>query len=58
MRKKLDLLARLEKEQYRSGMWADTCLLLEEAAAEIRRLRAKTAPKHPRNTPQTVLKPR
>lgn len=34
-----DILDRLELEQTRSGMWADTCLLLEEAAQEIRKLR-------------------
>lgn len=34
-----DIIDRLELEQTRSGMWADTCILLEEAAQEIRKLR-------------------
>jgi hypothetical protein len=36
-----DIIDRLEHEQTRSGMWADTCLLLEEAAREIRKLMAE-----------------
>lgn len=35
-----DLLDRLEAETHRNGMWADTCLLLDEAAAALRRAEA------------------
>ena len=33
-----ELLSRAEKETHRSGMWADTCLLIDELAAAIRSL--------------------